>query len=376
MDRTKLTRKQTHFIAVDKVDVVISNLAIKIKKSNHKLLFTIAKGLLLKVMKPAIQKAIEKTIKDNFEKADAYAWEIYKEVEKGKEAAKQDPENAQNIFQQYFNAYQQKATEKKEKAKQKTKDTDVNIAMTKEDSMFKNISLPGGISTKATEYKQLAEKGERWESPVFGLGSAKPSSNLPTTHKITRKPHQTRDAGVRGGNHPNSSSMGGGQRGTGYGTSSGAGYGTSSGSGAGYGTSSGLGAAGAGAAGMGAGYGAGYGASSGTGADYGTSSGSGTTHVVIGGPTGSGSTGLPPSTDTAFGGPATSAPGAPGTVASDSAFGGPTGTSRVPETSSNLTGFSRQVDSAIHPSEGVDPTLRPGTGGAPGGGTFYDSATM
>lgn len=366
---------QTHFIAIDKVDVVISNLQIKIKKSNHKLLFTIAKSLLLKVMKPAIQKAIEKTIKDNFEKADAYAWEIYKEVQKGAEAAKQDPENAPNIFQQYVNAYQHKALEKKEKAKQKTKDTDVNIAMTKEDSMFKNISLPGGISTKATEYKQLAEKGNRWESPVFGIGSAKASADIPSTHKITRKPHQTRSAGVRGGNHPNASSTTStvptGMANTGVDSTTvrgptntmpgvGGGYGASSGAGTGYGASSGMGS--------------GYGTSAGTGGDYGASSGAGTTHVVIGGPSGAGSTGLPTSTgtSTAFGGPATTAPGAPGSVgAASTGFGGSTGTSTVPESSSNLTGFSRQVDSAIHPHEGVDSTLRPSSGGA----TFYDSAT-
>lgn len=312
---TKATDR-THFLKVDKVDVTISNLAIKIKKSNHKLLFTIAKSLLLKVMKPAIQKAIEKAIKDNIEKADAYAYSIYREVQRGKEAAKQDPENAVNIYQRYVNAFQQKATEKKKKAENVAKKTDVNIAMTKEDSMFKDISLPGGISTKATEYRELARKGDRWESPIFGIGSAKPSSNLPGAQKITRKPHQTRDAGIRGGNHPNSS-----------GTSGQGQYGSGSGS---------------------------YGGQQTTGSDrltsggqqggYGSQPTTGSDRFASGGPQGAYAT--PSGTSTAF--------------------GGPTGTSTVPQTSSNLSGFSNQVDSALNPASG--------TGGA-SHTTFYDSAT-
>lgn len=70
--------------------------------------------------------------------------------------------------------------------------------------MFKNISLPGGISTKATEYKELAAKGDKWESPVFGIGSAKESSDIPKLANVSRKPHSTAQGVVRGGNHPTS----------------------------------------------------------------------------------------------------------------------------------------------------------------------------
>jgi len=192
------------FLVIDNIDISIKNLAIKIKKSNHKLLFSIAKGLVLKLFRPAIEKAIEKVLKDQINNADRQAYGIYNEVQRGKEAAKQDPEQAANIFQRYTNAFQQKLTEKKKKADKAAQRTDVNIALTKEDSMFPYISLPGGISTKATEYRELARKGDRWESPVFSIGSAKASSSLPSASKITRKPHHTREAGVRGGNHPNS----------------------------------------------------------------------------------------------------------------------------------------------------------------------------
>nr|BAK00933.1 predicted protein [Hordeum vulgare subsp. vulgare] len=130
---------RAHFITVENVDVTIKNLAIKVKQSNHKLLFKIGKSILLKVMRPVIQKVIEKQIRDAIAKADEFAYGVHQDALRAKEAAKNDPENAQNVFQTYFNAYQNKLTSKKEKAKEKTAQTNVNIAITKEDSMFKNI---------------------------------------------------------------------------------------------------------------------------------------------------------------------------------------------------------------------------------------------
>ena len=200
--RNATASDRTHFVAVDNVDVNIKNLNIKVKQSNHKLLFAIAKPLLLKVMKPVITKVLEKQIKDAFTKGDAFAYSIHRDVEHAKQSAKDDPENAPNVWQSYLNSYQKKMTEKKEKAKEKSKDTQINVAITKEDSMFKNINLPGGVSTKATEYKDLARKGERWESPIFTIGSAKESTDLPQVGKVSRKPHNTAAGRIQGGNHP------------------------------------------------------------------------------------------------------------------------------------------------------------------------------
>ena len=240
---------RTHFVAVDNVDVTIKNLSVKVKQSNHKLLFAIAKPLLLKTMKPVIQKLLEKQIKDSFQKGDAFAWSVYQDVQRGIEAAKKDPENAPNIYQSYVNSFQKQITEKKKKVENIASKTNVNVAVTQQDSIFKNISLPGGISSKATEYKQLAAKGDRWESPVFSIGSAKATSNIPKLAQIKRKAHSTTTAAIRGGHHPNAHSdvSQGGLTGSGYGTGvgsapPGAGYGTVSGqpgSGA-YGASSGL----------------------------------------------------------------------------------------------------------------------------------------
>jgi hypothetical protein len=86
--------------------------------------------------------------------------------------------------------------------------TKVNMAMTQHDSIFPQIKLPGGISSKATEYKELALKGDSWESPVFKLGSASTSKDIPSAPQVTRKDHSVTQGGVRGPqNIGNTSSM-------------------------------------------------------------------------------------------------------------------------------------------------------------------------
>jgi hypothetical protein len=152
------------------------------------------KPLLLKVMRPVIQRVLEKQIKDNVNQLDALIYDVKKEADKAAEDAKRnpDPQNLQNIYQRYASAANQRIMQGKQKAEkleQRAKDTHVNMAVTQHDSMFQNISLPGGISTKATEYKDLANKGDKWESPVFSLGSAKETSSLPKIAAVTRKPH-------------------------------------------------------------------------------------------------------------------------------------------------------------------------------------------
>jgi hypothetical protein len=72
------------------------------------------------------------------------------------------------------------------------------MAITKQDSIFPDIHLPGGISSKATEYKELALKGNDWQSPIFKLGSASTTSDLPHAPQVTRKAHNVTGGGIRG----------------------------------------------------------------------------------------------------------------------------------------------------------------------------------
>jgi hypothetical protein len=109
-----------------------------------------------------------------------------------------DPEQAPNVYARYVSAAQKQFMQGKQKAQDAVADKKVNMAVTKQDSIFPNIHLSGGISSKATEYKELAMKGDKWESPVFKLGSASTSSNIPATPEVTRKKHSVNQGGVRG----------------------------------------------------------------------------------------------------------------------------------------------------------------------------------
>ncbi|KAG9246086.1 hypothetical protein BJ878DRAFT_498568 [Calycina marina] len=200
LSTTDKTDRQ-NFFKVEKVDVDVQNFDIKLKKSNHKLLFALAKPLMLKVLRPALQKAIEKVIKDKAHELDSLAYEIKKEVDRAQKEVIDHPEDAPNIYNRYYNAFQKKlmqGRQEAEKVKERAKDTKINTAVTKQDSIFPDIHLPGGISSKATEYKELAQKGEEWRSPIFKLGSADVSSDIPKATGITRKDHSVTEGGVRG----------------------------------------------------------------------------------------------------------------------------------------------------------------------------------
>lgn len=202
-----------HFFKVEKVDVDVKNFKIKVKQSKHKLLFSLAKPIMLKVIRPALQKVLEKQIKEAVHQLDGVCYQIKTEADRAQSEAQDDPENAPNVYRRYWNAtqghYTQRAQKKADKAKEKASDAKFNISMTAHDSIFPQIKLPGGISTKATEYKELAMKGNKWESPVFKIGSASPTKNLPRAEKITRKDHQVTEARLterhevqgRGGNN-------------------------------------------------------------------------------------------------------------------------------------------------------------------------------
>jgi hypothetical protein len=193
-------KDQAKFFKVEKVDVDVKHLNIKLKKSNHKLLFNLFKPLLFKVIRPVIQKVLEQQIRQSFGQLDQMAFEINQEAQKIQSQLQDNPEDAPNIYSRYYQAAQQRALKGKKKAEAVASDKKVNVAVTKQDSIFQNISLPGGISTKATEYRELAAKGDKWESPVFTLGTAKESSNIPKVAPITRKNQGTSRAGLNGPN--------------------------------------------------------------------------------------------------------------------------------------------------------------------------------
>lgn len=191
-------KDRQNFFKIDKIDVDVKNFNIKVKQSNHKMLFSLFKGIMLKVLRPALQKALEKVIRDKFNEFDRLAYSIKKEADRAQEQVKDDPTQAKNIYSRYVSAAQKKMTDTKQKAQEKTADKKMNVAPTQHESIFPNIKLQGGISSKATEYKELAKKGNKWESPIFSIGSASKSSSIPSVEKVRRKEHRVTQGGVRG----------------------------------------------------------------------------------------------------------------------------------------------------------------------------------
>ncbi|RYP11480.1 hypothetical protein DL764_000003 [Monosporascus ibericus] len=199
------------FFKVEKVDVDVKRLQIKLVKSNHKMLFGLFKPIMLKVLRPAIQKAAEKQLKDQFNRFDQLLFQIKQEADRAEESAKKDPTNVPNLYKRYVQAAQKRVLQGKKKAQATASDKKVNMAVTKEDSIFPDIHLPGGVSSKATEYKELARRGEKWESPIFSIGTASKSGSIPGAPTITRKQHtvstgrvnESRADGYSNGNYTN-----------------------------------------------------------------------------------------------------------------------------------------------------------------------------
>ncbi|KHN97595.1 uncharacterized protein MAM_04610 [Metarhizium album ARSEF 1941] len=169
---------------VEKVDVDFKGLKIKVKKSNHKLLFAVIKPLALKVLRVPIQKAVQKAIKDECNKLDSLLWQIKQDADA---ASAGDVEDKASFFKRYYDAAQKRYLDGKQKTAEVASDKKVNIAMTLEDSIFPDIKMAGGVSSKATEYKELSRKGEKWESPVFSIGSAKKSTDIPPAPVVEKK---------------------------------------------------------------------------------------------------------------------------------------------------------------------------------------------
>lgn len=203
-------KDKQHLVKLDNVTVKIKNMDIKLKKSKHKALFVLFKPLLFRVVRPALTKVLEGQIRAAFEKGDAYAHDIQVEAKKAQEAAREDPENAPSIFSRYADAMRARAQSNAKKAEQVAKKTKVQTVMTLHDSIFPDVKLPGGVSTKATEYADLAAKGERWTSPIFSIGNASESTDIPATGQVKRKSHQTATGatGPAGDTAPNGASKG------------------------------------------------------------------------------------------------------------------------------------------------------------------------
>lgn len=199
---TAQKKDRQHFFKVDDVKVKIKNLRINIKKSNHKLLYTFFKPLLYGVVRPVLERVLAHKVKELFDSADAFAYEVQQEAKRNKKLAEQSEDNESeppNTSQRYIAAVRHTLDEKKKESEKKAgppREGKVNVATTYKESIFPNIQLPDTLSYVATWYEKLASEGNRWESPVFSVGSASESNfSSPTT--VHRKAHKTTEGKLK-----------------------------------------------------------------------------------------------------------------------------------------------------------------------------------
>ena len=178
-------RDRNRFFKVENVKVKIKNLNIILKKSNHKNLFGFFKPFLMGVVKAVIAKVAEFQIRKSFDQLDEQMWLVQNEYDKAKDAAKDEPPETANMVKMYIQSIQKRIIELKEEVEKKSSSTkvrnysqafnnnQVNFASTEETSIFPNIHFPGGISTTAAKYRQIAREGDEWRSPVFDIGTAR-----------------------------------------------------------------------------------------------------------------------------------------------------------------------------------------------------------
>ncbi|ORY77290.1 hypothetical protein BCR37DRAFT_351059 [Protomyces lactucae-debilis] len=176
-----------HFFKPAKVYVNIHHMDVKLQKSKHKLLFSIFRPLLMSTMRPAIAKAAEKQIASAIRDADAEIYDMYKEAQRLKEKAKRDdPEAAANEAKYYVESLKKRFNRSAEEKKKRASKTKVNVATTA-DGIQLQKKLPGLTSNLATEMKEKAREGDAWHCPIFSVGSAKETSNLPKPREVKRR---------------------------------------------------------------------------------------------------------------------------------------------------------------------------------------------
>jgi len=139
---------------------------------------------------------VERQLKQAAAQVDSHAFNVKRAVKQAQSDFQADPspDHARSIYMRYATALKDELTARKEKAAAKADKVadgatkrEVRLAMTQHDSLLPDVHLESGLSSRATEFADLAAKGDRWESPVFSLGSASETANPPKPAQPTRK---------------------------------------------------------------------------------------------------------------------------------------------------------------------------------------------
>jgi len=185
-----------HYFKATNVKVNLSSLKIRVRKSTHKVLIAIMKPVLLRLLKPVIGIVAASQVKKAVAELDEVAYQIRSEFKRAVQADKSlspDERVQQATYSRYMDLIKNRyRTSKEAKAKAKEQnpsESKFQFVMTVDQTMFPNVHLPPGVTTKATEFRNMAGEGADWRSPVFNLGSASPTGagRLPKQPKIVRR---------------------------------------------------------------------------------------------------------------------------------------------------------------------------------------------
>nr|WDA55141.1 hypothetical protein [Talaromyces marneffei] len=175
---------------LDSVKVNVKNLTIKLKKSKHKMLFIIFRPMLLNVVRPVLEKCWRPTFLRHSKRQTHLPTRYRPRLSVPRRPCVRILKMQRISSPATPMLLVTSSLEKKKQAEAiAERGTKVHMAMTHQDAMFKDIKLPGGVTNKATEFKELSAKGDRWQSPVFNWGGASPTSNFPKASAVSRKPH-------------------------------------------------------------------------------------------------------------------------------------------------------------------------------------------
>ncbi|KAK9366573.1 hypothetical protein V1509DRAFT_629410 [Lipomyces kononenkoae] len=184
------------FFNVEKVEVKIKDLDVRLKKSNHKMLFTIFRPLLITIVKPGLTHALQKQVRETYNQLDEAAYNIHNNKRRIAADIRKNPdiEEEPSTLQLYWDAAKSEILRQKDyklhemEAKGIKPEGKVHVAMTRDEAILEHVVLPSGFSSsKVTFFNKMAAEGDRWKSKVFSIGSAAPTTEFPIPGEISRR---------------------------------------------------------------------------------------------------------------------------------------------------------------------------------------------
>ncbi|KLT41292.1 hypothetical protein CC85DRAFT_286608 [Cutaneotrichosporon oleaginosum] len=163
-------RRDTVFV-VRKVSTEIDELFFKLRDTKHDLLYKFIKGPATGVIKKALAKAVEASIRTGLEYVDDQLVEIRNTIDESKD---QDDVTRKEALQNLYKRKKSEAQEAKAKAEAHKPKGEFRIVMDRDQSLLPNMSQDPSKSIVQRLWKtqDAAKSGRSWHSPAFSITSS------------------------------------------------------------------------------------------------------------------------------------------------------------------------------------------------------------